>query len=168
MPLLRARPSDALSPYQLGPNRPCLRGIGVDKHRTMSNDTMTPLKNAVRVFNKHVLNPAMMTVAGRKHWYAAVIRHTGRRSGKSYATPVVADRVADGFILPLPYGTGVDWLRNVLAAGRATVTVGGETFDVTEPEIIHATTAAPQLSPRRRHAFQRLGIDNFVKVTMVK
>ena len=90
----------------------------------MSNDTMTPLKNAVRVFNKHVLNPVMMNLAGRKHWYAAVIRHTGRRSGKSYATPVVADRVADGFILPLPYGTGVDWLRNVLAAGRATVTVG--------------------------------------------
>ena len=95
--------------------------MGVDKHRSMSDDTMTPLKNAVRVFNKHVLNPAMLTLAGRKHWYAAVIRHTGRRSGKSYATPVVADRVADGFILPLPYGTGVDWLRNVLAAGSATI-----------------------------------------------
>ena len=101
----------------------------------MPDDIMTPLKNAVRVFNKHVLNPAM-TLAGRKHWYAAVIRHTGRRSGKSFATPVVADRVADGFILPLPYGTGVDWLRNVLAAGRASVMVGGETFDVTGPEVI--------------------------------
>lgn len=168
MPLLRARPSDALSPYRLGPNRPCLRGIGVDKHRSMSDDTMTPLKNAVRVFNKHVLNPAMLTLAGRKHWYAAVIRHTGRRSGKSYATPVVADRVADGFILPLPYGTGVDWLRNVLAAGRATVTVAGETFDVAAPEIIDAATAMPQLSPRRRRAFQRFGIDNFVKVALAK
>ena len=90
----------------------------------MSSNTMTPLRDAVRVFNKHVLNPVMMNLAGRKHWYAAVIRHTGRRSGKTYATPVVADRVANGFILPLPYGTGVDWLRNVLAAGRATVTVG--------------------------------------------
>ena len=134
----------------------------------MSSNTMTPLTDAVRVFNKHVLNPVMMNLAGRKHWYAAVIRHTGRRSGKTYATPVVADRVANGFILPLPYGTGVDWLRNVLAAGRATVTVGGETFDVTEPEIIDATTAIPQLSPRRRHAFQRFGIDNFVKLKLVK
>ena len=142
--------------------------MGVDKHRSMSNDTMTPLKNAVRVFNKHVLNPLMLNLAGRKHWYAAVIRHTGRRSGKSYATPVVADRVADGFILPLPYGTGVDWLRNVLAAGRATVTVGGETFDVTGPEIIDAAAATPQLSPRRRRAFQQFGIDKFVKVIMAK
>ena len=134
----------------------------------MANKIITPLKNAVRVFNKHVLNPVMMNLAGRKHWYAAVIRHTGRRSGKCYATPVVADRVADGFILPLPYGTGVDWLRNVLAAGRATLTVGGETFDVIAPEIIDAATAMPQLSPRRRRAFQRFGFDNFVKVTMAK
>ena len=142
--------------------------MGVDKHRSMSNDTMTPLKNAVRVFNKHVLNPVMMNLAGRKHWYAAVIRHTERRSGKSYATPVVADRVADGFILPLPYGTGVDWLRNVLAAGRATVTVAGETFDVIAPEIIDAATATPQLSPRRRRAFQQFGIDKFVKLKLAK
>ena len=129
---------------------------------------MTPVKNAVRVFNKHVLNPAMLNLAGRKHWYAAVIRHTGRRSGKRYATPVVADRFTDGFVLPLPYGTGVDWLRNVLAAGRATVTVGGETFDVTEPEIIDAATASPLLSPRRRRAFQRFGIDKVVKVILAK
>ena len=37
----------------------------------------------VRVFNKHVLNPVMKLVAGRKYWYAGVIEHTGRRSGKT-------------------------------------------------------------------------------------
>ncbi|HUH69305.1 MAG TPA: nitroreductase, partial [Mycobacterium sp.] len=57
----------------------------------------------------------MLRLAGRKHWYASAIRHAGRRSGKQYATPVVADRVADGFVIPLPYGTRVDWLQNVLA-----------------------------------------------------
>ena len=134
----------------------------------MPNNTMTSVRDAVRVFNKHVLNPAMMQLAGRRYWYAAVIRHIGRRSGKYYATPVVADRSADGFILPLPYGTGVDWLRNVLAAGRATITVGGKTYDVVEPEIIDAASAAPQLSPRRQRAFQRFGIDSFVKVKLAK
>ena len=134
----------------------------------MTNKTMAPLRDAVRTFNKYLLNPSMLHLAGRKHWYAAVIRHTGRRSGKNYATPVVADRVADGFILPLPYGTGVDWLRNVLASGQATVTVGGQTYDVAEPEIIDAASAAPQLSPRRRRAFQRFGIDRFVKLKLTK
>ena len=104
---------------------------------------MGPVRDAVRIFNKHVLNPAMMHLAGRKYWCVGVVRHTGRRSGKSYATPVVADRVADGFILPLPYGTGVDWVRDVLAAGKAAVTVGGSSYDVVVPEIIDAAAALP-------------------------
>lgn len=123
----------------------------------------TNAKDAVRTFNKHVLNPAMMLLAGRRHWYAAVIRHTGRRSGKAHATPVVADRVADGFVIPLPYGTGVDWLRNSLAAGKATLTVGGRTFDVVNPRILDGTDAGVQLPPRRRRIYRRFGIDRFVR-----
>ncbi len=118
------------------------------------------------MFNKHVLNPAMLHLAGRKHWYASAIRHTGRITGKSYVTPVVANPVAAGFIIPLPYGTGVDWLRNVLAAGRATITSGGRTYDAVAPEIIDAASAAPNLSPRRRRAFQRFGIDDFLQLTV--
>lgn len=64
------------------------------------------------------------------------IHHTGRTSGRLRATPVVTERVTDGFITPLPYGTDVDWLRNVLAAGQAAITVGGRTFDVANPRII--------------------------------
>jgi deazaflavin-dependent oxidoreductase (nitroreductase family) len=139
-----------------------------DQHRGMVNNTINPVRDAVRTFNKYLLNPAMLRLAGRRHWYAAVIRHTGRRSGRHYATPVVADRVADGFILPLPYGTHVDWLRNVLSAGQATITVDGQTYDVAEPEIIDAATAGPQLSTRRRRIFQRFGIEKFVKVQLAK
>jgi len=132
----------------------------------MTNDTMAPLRDAVRSFNKYFLNPAMLHLAGRKHWYAGVIRHSGRRSGRSYVTPVVADRVADGFIVPLPYGTAVDWLRNVRAAGAAILTVGGQTYDVVSPEIIDAAAALPQLSERRRRAFARFGIESYVKLRL--
>ena len=125
-----------------------------------------PIRDAVRSFNKHVLNPAMMHLAGRRHWYAAVMRHIGRRSGRHYATPVVADRVMNGFIVPLPYGTDVDWLRNVLASGSAALQVNGHTYDVIDPEIIDAATAGPQLSPRRRRVFQAFGIKRVVKLTM--
>ncbi|MFC3777690.1 nitroreductase [Mycolicibacterium holsaticum] len=125
---------------------------------------MTRARDMVRTFNKYVLNPVMLHFAGRRHWYAAAIRHTGRRSGKHYATPVIADPVPDGFVIPLPYGTDVDWLRNVMAAAGATLTVRGDTFDVIEPTIVDAATAAPQLSQRRREAWQRLGIDSYLKV----
>ncbi|HJT93122.1 MAG TPA: nitroreductase [Mycobacterium sp.] len=134
----------------------------------MVNDTISPVRDAVRTFNKYLLNPAMLQLAGRKHWYAAVIRHTGRRSGKRYATPVVADRVADGFIVPLPYGTRVDWLRNALSAGQATITVGGQTHEVVKPEVIDAATAGIQLSRRKRQTFERFGIEEFVKFQRAK
>jgi deazaflavin-dependent oxidoreductase (nitroreductase family) len=136
--------------------------------RAMSTNTPSFVGDWVRTFNKYVLNPAMLRLAGRRHWYAGVIKHTGRRSGRPYVTPVVAERVADGFVIPLPYGRRVDWLRNVLAAGHATVTVGGASFDVVEPEVIDAAAAGPQLSPRRRRAFARFGIDDFVKVKLTR
>jgi len=124
----------------------------------------SPLLKAVRTSNKYLLNPLMVRLAGHKHWYAAAIRHTGRRSGKQYTTPVVVERVADGFVIPLPYGTQVDWLRNVLAAGRATVSSEGESYDVVRPEVIDAAAALPALSAQRRRAFARAGIEKYLKV----
>lgn len=125
-----------------------------------------PLLRAHRTFNKYVINPVMSTRAGRKNSYASVIRHTGRKSGKPYSTPVVADRVQDGFIVALPYGTGVDWLQNVLAAGQATVSANGETHEVTEPKVIDAATALAMLSPSRRRFFERVGVGDAKYLTM--
>ena len=124
----------------------------------------SPLLNAVRTSNRYLLNPLMLRLAGHKRWYAAAIQHTGRRSGRRYATPVVAERVTDGFVIPLPYGTGVDWLQNVLAAGRATISSQGESYDVVQPEIIDAAAALPALSPRRQRTFQRVGIEQYLRI----
>jgi deazaflavin-dependent oxidoreductase (nitroreductase family) len=125
-----------------------------------------PLLRAIRISNKYLLNPVMVALAGRKNSYAAAIRHTGRKSGKQYSTPVGADRVQDGFIIPLAYGSQVDWLQNVLAAGRATVSAEGETHDVTELEVIDAATALPMLSSKRRRTFERMGIAQYLRVKL--
>ena len=118
------------------------------------------------MLNKHLLNRAMLRLAGRKHWYASVIEHTGRRSHKTYATPVVADRVDDGFIVPLPYGTGVDWLRNVLAANRATVTARAKP---TRWWSLNSSTRQPRCrwchpSADGCGVWQRLGIEQYVRL----
>jgi len=120
--------------------------------------------DTVRTINKHVVNPVMKLVAGQKFWYTGVIEHTGRRSGNAYATPVVIERVGDGFLIPLAYGTKVDWLRNVLAAGRATVRVRGEVCQAVEPEVVAAATASALLSPRRRREFGWFGVKNYLKL----
>jgi deazaflavin-dependent oxidoreductase (nitroreductase family) len=120
--------------------------------------------DSVRVFNKRLLNPLMMRLAGRQRWYASVIEHTGRRSGKHYATPVVVERVPDGFVIPLPYGVGVDWLRNVLAAGHANIRAHGQSYPVVQPEIISAEAATPQLRPERRRLYDLFGVKNYLQV----
>lgn len=130
----------------------------MNDHRTRS-----ARNDVVRTFNQYVLNPGMLLLAGRRHWYAAAIHHTGRTSGRARATPVVADRVPDGFITPLPYGTDVDWLRNVLAAGTATVVVDGRSFTVINPRVIDAACAAGQLPQRRMRIFARFGITQFAQ-----
>ena len=72
----------------------------------------------------------------------------------------------DGFVIPLPYGTRVDWLQNVVAAGRATITVQGDDYNVVEPEVIDAATALPMLSRRRRRTFRPVGIEHYLKVQL--
>lgn len=132
--------------------------------RVSTTDWRRTRQDVVRAFNKRVLNPAMMLVAGRRYWYAGVIQHVGRRSGKNYSTPVVADRTSDGFIIPLPYGTEVDWLRNVLATGKATIQVRGTTYPVTAPKVIDAEAAFPLVPAGHARTWRLLGIGHYLKV----
>ncbi|MCU0492597.1 MAG: hypothetical protein MUD01_13475 [Chloroflexaceae bacterium] len=123
-----------------------------------------PVLHWARVFNKHILNPAMMQLAGRRHWYAAVINHIGRKSGTTYATPVVAFPTGSGFIIPLPYGEQVDWLRNVLAAGWASITWKGTMYTVNQPAVVDLTVAELGLSPRWRRTFWLFGVNSFLQL----
>jgi deazaflavin-dependent oxidoreductase (nitroreductase family) len=123
-----------------------------------------PVTDAARAFNKRIANPAMMKLAGRRYWFASVIRHTGRRSGREYANPVVAVPTTDGFLISLPYGDGVDWLKNVLAAGRATIEAKGETWALVEPEVVDRASAQPLLARRARMMFALAGIERYLKV----
>jgi hypothetical protein len=86
--------------------------------------------------------------------------------GKALFNPVVAVKVPDGIVVPLPYGSGVDWLRNVRAAGSATITAKGRTYRVVRPEVIDAATAEPQLSAWRRRIFHASNVDGYVKFSL--
>jgi deazaflavin-dependent oxidoreductase (nitroreductase family) len=125
-------------------------------------------RDLIRLSNKYLLNPVMLRPAGSRYWYASVVHHVGRRSGHAYATPVVVERVGDKVIVPLPYGTQVDWLRNVLTAGQARVTSKGQTYEVVSPEIIDATEALPLLPRDQRRTFERTRIKHFLRATINK
>jgi deazaflavin-dependent oxidoreductase (nitroreductase family) len=106
--------------------------------------------------------PTMMKLAGSRYFFAGVIRHTGRRSGREYATPVWALATSDGFLISLPFGESVDWLKNVLASGQATVETRGETWAVAQPEVIGREIARPLLPLRARLLFGMAGIERYL------
>ena len=124
-------------------------------------------RDVVRRVNKLVVNPVMMRLAGRRYWYASAIHHRGRRSGREYATPVVADVIKGGFLIPLPYGTEVDWLRNVLAARQATLDVHGKTVTVGEPRVLPADQVLSLLPSARASWWRLMRMDSFLQVLTV-
>lgn len=96
-------------------------------------------------YHKHVTNPVMVRFFSGRSAHAGLIEHVGRRSGRSYVTPVTAHRSEDTIIVPLPYGTDVDWLRNVQAAGDGVVKLEGRAFYVDEPEVVPVDDVLPLL-----------------------
>lgn len=119
---------------------------------------------AVRRLNRAVINPQQMKSAGTPGAYAAIIRHTGRTSGRQYETPVGAVATVDGFVIGLPYGTQADWLQNVLASGSATIVHEGETHEVDRPEVLPIDTALTYFTESDTRTFRLFGVDHCLRV----
>ena len=83
-----------------------------------------PIPHLVTRTNKRYVNPLVLRVSSRVPPFATV-HHRGRRSGRPFTTPVLAFREPPSataprkvrVIIALTYGSDVDWLRNVEAAG---------------------------------------------------
>ena len=110
-------------------------------------------------------SPVTMPLAG-KRWNPifAVVQHRGRRSGRSYATPVAARRVAGGFIISLAFGAQVDWHRNLLSAGGGSIRWRGDIYRVSRPEPFDAESALASFNLVQRALLRIGGVDGFIRV----
>jgi deazaflavin-dependent oxidoreductase (nitroreductase family) len=110
-------------------------------------------------------NALMLPLAG-KRWNPifAVVIHRGRRSGRTYSTPVAARRVGDGFVISLSFGAQVDWYKNLVAAEGGVLRWRGRDFVVTEPTAVDSATGLTAFNAVQRF-FLRLGaIDSYVRM----
>jgi len=83
--------------------------------------------------NLRFSNAFMRPIAAWLPWFA-VLEHVGRTSGTVRRTALMAfHRKPDRWVMALTYGTDVQWLRNVLAAGGGRLQSRGRWVDVTEP-----------------------------------
>jgi hypothetical protein len=113
-------------------------------------------------FNKQTLNPATLKIAGGRSSVYATVKHVGRRSGRGYMTPVVAKPLGDGFVMPLPYDSSVDWCRNVLAAGTCTLIWNDQEYTLERPEIIQQSQALKAFPLGSRLLYPAGGIKQYL------
>ncbi len=110
-------------------------------------------------FNRYVTNPIQRIWAG----YAptmGILEHVGRRSGRSYRTPLTVFSTDDGVAILLTYGPDRDWLKNITAAGGGTLKRHGHSFVVTDPRVVTKAEAAGHVTGFGRVLFGRLPFDN--------
>ena len=107
----------------------------------------------------------MRPLAG-KRWNPifSVVRHTGRRSGRAFETPVAARRVADGFVLALAFGRGAHWYRNLVANAGGVIRWRGIDYPVGAPQEIPADEAMRAFLPIQRAGLRAADIDGYIRV----
>jgi deazaflavin-dependent oxidoreductase (nitroreductase family) len=102
---------------------------------------------------------------------AAQLTHTGRRSGRTYVTPVGARRAGDLVLIPLTFGNQSDWSRNVLAAGRCSLRLAGVDYDATDPALLSPEEAVPQVRAAfgrlERASMRMLGIRQVMRLSVI-
>jgi deazaflavin-dependent oxidoreductase (nitroreductase family) len=113
----------------------------------------------------HLLNPVMMLLAGTRLMpLYGVIQHRGRRSGKTFRTPVVVRPIENGFIVPMPWGEGTDWFRNVRAAGGCVVRWKGRDYTIGKLEVVDASGAQSAFNGPMRTGMTRFGIKQVARL----
>ncbi len=132
----------------------------------------SPIVKVVMRLMTTMLNPLIVKLAGRRRFHmAAQIRHVGRRSGRTYTTPVSARRSGDTVVIALTIGNQSNWSRNVRPAGGGSIRIEGEDYDVTQPQIVSRQEARPLVQaafgPMERAGFRVLGIKQVMSLRLV-
>lgn len=112
-----------------------------------------PLVHRLQV--KYV-NPVVKKVARFLPSFA-VIEHRGRKSGKHYETVVNAHRKGNTLAVILGHGKA-DWVKNVLAAGKADMHLFRRDVHIVNPRVVAAGTDDPALPAVARRAARRMGV----------
>ncbi|MGO8949053.1 MAG: nitroreductase family deazaflavin-dependent oxidoreductase [Ktedonobacterales bacterium] len=118
----------------------------------------------MRSFNKYVTNHVTRRFAHFQRGPFALVRHVGRRSGKTYETPIMVEHVGGSFLIALTYGPDVDWYRNVQAAGHCTLIWHRRVYALDGPEAVSVQAALPAFPPPQRRILRLLGTQDFVRM----
>lgn len=122
----------------------------------------TPRLRWIRPFTAHVFNRFARLFAGWLPGFA-ILTHVGRRSGRTYRTPINVFRRGDQYVFALTYGSDVDWLKNIRKAGGCAMRSRGRDVRLGAPEVFR--DPAMRDMPRYVRPILRLdGVTEFVRM----
>ncbi|HKV32446.1 MAG TPA: nitroreductase family deazaflavin-dependent oxidoreductase [Candidatus Dormibacteraeota bacterium] len=134
-------------------------------HTAIHTTSLGPRTRRVVRSVARFVNPVILRIAGRR-WIPilGILHHRGRRTGRSYATPLGMRPLGNNFIMPRTFGEDAAWYRNVLAAGGCVVTYRGKDYTLVEPDVIDYATAAPAFPRYERLQFRLIGINEYLRL----
>jgi deazaflavin-dependent oxidoreductase (nitroreductase family) len=120
-----------------------------------------PIPKAIARFNRRVTNPLVGRLAG---WLPplAIVVHRGRRSGREYRTPIMAFPRRGGVVIALTYGPDVDWVRNVVAAGRCRLIYRGREVSLARPRLVEMVEPPSMLPALVRVVLRLARVDHYL------
>jgi deazaflavin-dependent oxidoreductase (nitroreductase family) len=89
----------------------------------------------IRPFTTRLFNPISRLFV---RWLPgfAILAYRGRKTGKAYRTPMNVFRHNSDWVFALTYGSDVQWVKNVLAAGEATLEIRSRRIRLVDPRLI--------------------------------
>ena len=116
-------------------------------------------------FLKNFFNPLIRRFAGSSQTPFAIVYHVGRRSGKTYETPIIVMPLDGGFVVTLTYGPNVDWYKNIQAAGHFRLRWHNHDYHITSLEPLDTQTALAAFSQPFKTILQSRNEQDFLKAT---
>lgn len=110
-------------------------------------------------FNRVATNRITGPLAGWLPGFGVVV-HRGRRSGRSYRTPINIFRTPDGYVAALTYGV-TDWARNVMATGGCELETRRKRVRLTDPRLVH-DPGRRDMPPVIRQLVGIIGVTDFL------
>jgi hypothetical protein len=118
----------------------------------------------VRRFNKHVTNKLLIHICGKKFGHFVILSHIGRKSGRLYRIPIIAEPITNGFVIALTYGRKVDWVENVLAKGGCSVLWKNKEYPLFHPEFVAKEIGLSAFPALFRTGLRMMGIQYYLRL----
>lgn len=139
--------------------RPLSR-FAIDRGHICSLNRQMPIPRTIARLNKAGLNRVTVRVAPWLPGFGVVV-HRGRKSGRTYRTPVNVFVAPGGYIVALTYGKDSDWVRNVLAAGGCELVTRGAAVALRSPRL-YRDEARTGIRVPERQILGLLGVSDFL------